>query len=434
MIYRGLNFPTSILVARYLGKLQYGQYGVVQSTLVMLGTFAGLGLGLTAMKHVAEFQFLDPPKAGRLIGLLLISVFASGVTVFFLLQYAAPIVAHRILGSPELEMPLRIGSILLLTETLYGFLNGVLSGFERFRLIAVIAICTGLLSCMLRVAGAWHLGLPGTLLGQGVASIAGCALALFVVRLECSKRKIPLKNRIYLRDASILWNFSFPVLLSSVIANPVSWVLTVMLANKPHGFEGLAVWNAATQCCVPLSLLAVNASNALTPVLSERMAAADTPAIRRSFKTSTIFAAVTAFPLAIAVMLGSRYLMGMYGPSFTMGGRVLAIAAPTAALVAVLTPSAHLINASGRVWTGFLLNAFWGVVWLATASLFLRQNAGAEGLALGQLLAYLMHGALLFSFARRILRHNDGPTGTLNEAIREITPVTECLCPDPTRD
>jgi len=42
-----------IVVARILGKEEFGQLAIVQSTVGMLGVIAGLGLGLTATKHVA---------------------------------------------------------------------------------------------------------------------------------------------------------------------------------------------------------------------------------------------------------------------------------------------------------------------------------------------------------------------------------------------
>ena len=47
---------TSIVTARLLGKVIYGQVGAIVSTISMLGTFAGFGLGMTATKHIAEFR------------------------------------------------------------------------------------------------------------------------------------------------------------------------------------------------------------------------------------------------------------------------------------------------------------------------------------------------------------------------------------------
>src|SRR5262245_2899227 len=69
LISRGMGMVAGIIVARILGKHDYGQLGIVQSTVGMFGVFAGFGMGLTANKHIAEFKTLDPGRAGRIVGL-----------------------------------------------------------------------------------------------------------------------------------------------------------------------------------------------------------------------------------------------------------------------------------------------------------------------------------------------------------------------------
>src|SRR5437879_2227347 len=55
LISRGLGLLSAILVGRILGKEEFGELGIIQSTIGMFGTLAGFGMGLTANKHVAEF-------------------------------------------------------------------------------------------------------------------------------------------------------------------------------------------------------------------------------------------------------------------------------------------------------------------------------------------------------------------------------------------
>ena len=69
VISRGLMLAASVLVARMLGKMGFGELGMIRSTVGMFGIFAGFGLGLTATKHVAEFRSSDPERAGRIISL-----------------------------------------------------------------------------------------------------------------------------------------------------------------------------------------------------------------------------------------------------------------------------------------------------------------------------------------------------------------------------
>src|SRR5690242_3808036 len=62
---QGSSLVASVITARLLGPGTFGQYGMIQSTVVMLGIFAGLGLGLTSTKYVAEFRTQDPARAAR---------------------------------------------------------------------------------------------------------------------------------------------------------------------------------------------------------------------------------------------------------------------------------------------------------------------------------------------------------------------------------
>ena len=68
-ISRALMLLAMMLVARFLGKTEYGELGMIQSTVGMFGVFAGFGLGMTATKHVAEYRRKDPERAGRIIAM-----------------------------------------------------------------------------------------------------------------------------------------------------------------------------------------------------------------------------------------------------------------------------------------------------------------------------------------------------------------------------
>src|SRR5690349_3358073 len=69
LVSRVFSLIATIVIARLLGKEDYGAYGIVQSTFGMFGLFAGLGIGSTAAKYVAEFKRKDPARAGRLLAL-----------------------------------------------------------------------------------------------------------------------------------------------------------------------------------------------------------------------------------------------------------------------------------------------------------------------------------------------------------------------------
>src|SRR3989339_928116 len=67
VVSRGLVLLAMMIVARMLGKTAFGELGMIDSTVGMLGTFAGFGLGVTATKHIAEFRHSDPHRAARIL-------------------------------------------------------------------------------------------------------------------------------------------------------------------------------------------------------------------------------------------------------------------------------------------------------------------------------------------------------------------------------
>src|SRR5579862_80744 len=64
VVSRFLALAAAILAARIIGKVIYGELGIIQSTVGLFGTLAGFGMGTTASKFVAELRTKDPSKAG----------------------------------------------------------------------------------------------------------------------------------------------------------------------------------------------------------------------------------------------------------------------------------------------------------------------------------------------------------------------------------
>jgi len=71
----GTAFGASLLCAQMLGKSGFGELSMVRNTISTIGIFAGLGLGLTATKYIAEHREKNPERTTRIIQLCLLSAF-----------------------------------------------------------------------------------------------------------------------------------------------------------------------------------------------------------------------------------------------------------------------------------------------------------------------------------------------------------------------
>src|SRR5438270_13699532 len=76
---QGLSLLTAVIVARILGVSRFGQLALLQSTVLMIGTFGEMGATLTTTKFVSSLRVIDPRQTGRLIGFSLAITGASGL-------------------------------------------------------------------------------------------------------------------------------------------------------------------------------------------------------------------------------------------------------------------------------------------------------------------------------------------------------------------
>ena len=207
---QGLRLASFVLAARVLGKEGFGALGMLQSTVATAGIFAGLGLGLTATKHVAEFRRERPAAAGRVIGLTTLVAGLSGLLFAFGLGVFSGPICSQALNAPTLSPQLLLAMPLLVANTILGAGIGILGGLEAFRQIAMANTILGMLTFPAVVVGVHSAGLDGAVLGQGIAVVAGCGFTYWLLLAECRKQQIPIAWSWSAGEWRLLGRFSLP--------------------------------------------------------------------------------------------------------------------------------------------------------------------------------------------------------------------------------
>ena len=398
---RALNITASMLVARLLGKEGFGEYGIIQGTVSMFGTFAGFGLGLTATKFIAEYRLKDPEKAGRIMGFSTIVVFISGGILALSLLFFSPWLAAKTLAAPHLESQLRIGSLLMFLNALGGAQTGALVGLEAFKVIARMTFYIGVATFPLVVGGVIFFKLDGAL--WGLVSTAGMSLLLNHVALKQEARRngIHITYRGSLRESGLLWSFSIPAVISGILAAPINWACSALLVNEPNGYKEMGVVNAANQIYYALLFLPGVISSYTIPILSERFSSGDKSACRLILRYSISFNVAIIIPIVMFGCLASGYIMSLYGAAF-VGDRTAAIVAMvTAGVLAIQMPMGQIAAASGKMWTEICMNLLWALVFFFGTHISLSK--GAVGLLSARLIAYLFHTLLTIGFVIWVL-------------------------------
>lgn len=387
---QGLTLLSLVVAARILGKENFGKLGMLQSTVGMLGIFAGMGLGMTATKFVAEFRTKDPAKAGSIIGMSSFVAFLSGGAIVLVLFLASGYLASHTLNAPDLTTDLQIGCGLLFFNALNGAQTGAMTGLEAFKGIARINFIRGVLGFPIIIICVYVWGLTGAV--AGLAAVSGLAWLVthFVLRGEMKRQNIRYSLRGFAQELPVLWKFSLPAFLSSAVSGPANWATRMVLANQPNGYSGLGIFSAVQNVMAVMSIIPGLVSTVSLPILSGLYGSQDMDRYRKVLWKLIKYYAMVAF-LATAIVCGfSSLIMAAFGTEFTGGWPVLCTFAVATCLSIISYPVGQAISSSGKMWWGAIFNGLWALV-LIICALVLAPKYGAEGLAVAFLISYVCH-------------------------------------------
>jgi O-antigen/teichoic acid export membrane protein len=396
---RALVIAGSVALARILGKETFGEFGVIQSTVGMLGTLAGLGLGLTATKHVAELRVRDPQRAARILAFSSRFSMLASACAGILLALAAPWLSAKSLAAPHLAGALRASSLFLFFSGVSGAQLGALAGLHAFSRLAWVNVGYAATSVPLTLLGGLAFGLEGVVWGLSAAALAACGLGAVALRRARGQAGLPGGAAGALGEWPLLLRFSLPAALSGALVGPVNWACAAILVNQPNGYGEMGVFSAANQWFVGLMFLPTLMGQAALPLMAERNDGGEGRGIVRLTRRMVGVNAIVALP-AVALGLASPLIMDLYGPAFRGRWLTLVLCLLTGALVAVLSPVGNLITVTGRLWTGLAMNLGWATAFLG-ATILLAPGFGADGVAGARLLAYLVHASWTLWFVSR---------------------------------
>ncbi len=385
----GATLLMLMLLARLLGKETYGQFVVVQSTLGMVGVFAGVGVGAAATRYAAELKHRDPVRLGHILTLSERTVLGFGLLASAGLALAADWMAARILNAPSLNLPLALSAPAILFTALDNYQKSVLIGFESMRAFAVGTAGGVVAGFPIMLLAADRYGLQGAAAALVVNAFLQAGISRYQMARELKCFGVRRKAKGCMGECSILWHFAFPALLAGGMVGPAHWAAQALLANTSTGYAEVAVLGIAMQWFNVVMFVPGTASRVVMPMLTDHVTQNDHGNSRKILLYAMGANALVAAPLAVSACALSPYIMKLYGKSFEHDNITLMVAVITAALVAIQTPVGNLLAASSRMWLGALMNAGWAMVYVG-ASCFMAEK-GARGIMLSLATAYLAH-------------------------------------------
>lgn len=382
------SVATSIIVARSLGVLQFGEFGIVQNTTALFATFAGMGLGLTATKYVAEHRDTHPEIAGEIIFFSIRIAIASGLVMALLLFLGAPLLARYALAAPPLATALRVSAAALLFNAVSGAQLGILAGLESFKSLGFVNCVTNLILFVTTVGGVRLYGLPGAICGAVVGAALGISINQRAVIAATRRAGIVVSGRHFGAHFSIIKNFSIPAVSAGIMTGCASWACTAVLVNTV-GYREMGIFNSSNYWRQAMLFLLVMIRYSLLPVLSSLNGKRDERGFRRVVLIGILLNLGFATVVGLPIVLFSKSIMHAYGKGFEDGSRVLFLVALSGIVIAVNNHLSRVAAGLGRMWLSFRFDLCWSVGSLVL-SVVLVPRYGAYGLAAAALLAALI--------------------------------------------
>lgn len=393
----GIALIMWVFVARFLGKETYGQFVVVQSTLGMVGVFAGFGIGAAATRYAAELKLRDTARLGHILTLAERSVLVFGLLASSLLLLSSGWIASHVLNEPDLAMPLSIASVAVFFMALDGYQKSVLIGVESMRAFATGTLSGVIVGLPVMLTATSMYGLQGASVALVANALLQASISRYQITQELRKLSIMRNTEGCMSEWPILWRFSLPALLSGALVGPIHWAAQALLANTPSGYTELATLGVAMQWFNLVMFVPNTVGRVVLPILTDHVANQNQHQSRKLLQYAIGINALIAVPLAIIIAISSPYIMSLYGKSFGDDYAPLIIAVITATLVGIQIPVGNLVAALSRMWLGVVMNCGWAIVYLGLA--FFLAPRGATGILTALCIGYFAHASWTFWFA-----------------------------------
>lgn len=367
VISRMLGLLSSIILARILGKVPFGEMGIIQSTVGLFGAFAGLGIGITATKYVAELRELEPARCGRVIGFSLSAALVGGSLAGLGLILFGGWLAANTLAAPQLAPMLRAGAGLVILSALQGAYLGALTGFEAFKQVARVNWLSSLVGVPLAVAGTLWAGLAGAVWALILQTALGCALGHWSLTRETVKARMKISFALSLHEWAMLWRFTLPVFLSTLLAAPAGWFSRTLLVNQSDGYAEAALVSAANQWMNLVNFLPYTMGGVLVPIFASLYASGRRDEFMKLLRHNLLLNAGVALTVAVPLMLFAPLILGCYGAGFQEGTAIFILTMSCGLLIAINNLFSRALQSAGKAWLDLVSTGLWALVVVAAS-------------------------------------------------------------------
>ncbi len=385
---QGSVFLTNVFIANIIGKEVFGEFGMIQNTVLIVAGIAQMATGVTATKYVAEFRSSDQARAGRILGLCSSISLLTGFFATLIVVLSASWLASAILKAPHLTRGIMISSGIVFFSASNGYQMGALAGLEGYSRLAQAGILQGICYLSISVLFSWIWILEGALGGLAISFCLRWYIFNWALKKECADQKIIASHSNWRAERSLVIKFAIPASIIGFLSMPAAWFANVLLVRQPDGYAQMGIFSAAYSLRTLIIFLPNLVNNVGMSLLNNQKGLENGRNYRRVFVTNIFFTQSVVLLGSVCVIMLGPWLLTAFGKGFTDGYVVLQILVVSAIIESFTFAVYQLIQSHEKMWSSFFsINAPWVIVFLLSAYFWIPVNL-AVGLAWAYLTAW----------------------------------------------
>lgn len=399
----GLLLLTGMLVARFLGKDLYGEYGFVKTTMFQFAAFSTLGLGYTSTKFIAEHRTSSPEKiAGIIKASIQITSTISFSIAIILFIFAKPLALF--LNEPSLQIAFQALGTIVILRAIYTTQIGLISGFGEFKNIAFINVVFGASLLALSIPTTFYWGLKGALgalLVSHIIVVIICFYFIFNQKKQFSNIVKPCSSPIW-----EITRFSIPVAMQELTYALGRWG-GVLLITKLSTLGEVGLFTASELWMSVVLFIPTFLSNVMLSHLSYN--SKDKQSHIRSLKVMIgVNVTCTLIPFVLFYIL-SPWIAYLYGTSFSDMIPVMRILVFSSIFTCCSNVFSAELIAQGQTWGLFGIRAVRDIATIALGYSLIYTHEGnhaAYDYAISTLFCSILFLGLLYIYFRMKINPN----------------------------
>jgi O-antigen/teichoic acid export membrane protein len=386
-----------VVLARSAGPESLGQFGLIQSAIVLAASVAAQAISTATAQHVGRHRDAKHEAADGVCTTL-----TFGLCIALLPAIPAAVAPVEfsgiVLGSYRGKLLAFLPVAITLTTVLLAWVQGLLSGLGRYRTLAMV---NGVAAMV---------GLPAIVLASALFDVEGAlsailcsqALSLVLAGVHISRDadcRLLMSGNVGRKGAQVIALVGLPILLTGLMVAPTSWIANKLLLHA-SGIHAVGTYIAATQLSGVLSHVSVVLGGVLVPLLANgRSRSVDVDAFNMMSGWATVVL------LAMPLLLVPESLALLYGSGYrsTDFSKVVVLVAASAVVVAYKGGISRRIVAGNFAWYSVLSNLLWALLFIGLVNEW--KMGGPQGVAAAFLVAHIVHfiGGVPFFMRARLI-------------------------------